>query len=348
MAYTTIDKPSDYFNTVLYTGNGGTQSITGVGFQPDWVWIKSRTEGYGHSLFDAVRGVTKAIASEGTGAEYTFSTGLTAFGSDGFTLGSGTVVNNNSQNHASWNWKAGGSASSNTDGSITSTVSANTTAGFSIVSYTGTGSNATVGHGLGVAPKMIICKGRSFSSSAHWLTYHEAMGNTSAMKLNLTSAKETTHYYWNNTSPTSSTFSLGAGTEANTSSATFIAYCFAEKKGYSKFGSYTGNGNADGTFVYTGFKPAFVLIKSTSNAVNWQMQDNKTAPHNLMVNKLFANTSAAQDTGSENTMDFYSNGFKPRGTGSSENINGNGYSYIYMAFAENPFVTSTGIPSCAR
>jgi len=348
MAYTTIDKPSDYFNTVLYTGNGGTQSITGVGFQPDWVWIKSRTEGYGHSLFDAVRGVTKAIASEGTGAEYTFSTGLTAFGSDGFTLGSGTVVNNNSQNHASWNWKAGGSASSNTDGSITSTVSANTTAGFSIVSYTGTGSNATVGHGLGVAPKMIICKGRSFSSSAHWLTYHEAMGNTSAMKLNLTSAKETTHYYWNNTSPTSSTFSLGAGTEANTSSSTFIAYCFAEKKGYSKFGSYTGNGNADGTFVYTGFKPAFVLIKSTSNAVNWQMQDNKTAPHNLMVNKLFANTSAAQDTGSENTMDFYSNGFKPRGTGSSENINGNGYSYIYMAFAENPFVTSTGIPSCAR
>ena len=348
MAYTTIDKPSDYFNTKLYSGTGSTNAITGVGFQPDWVWIKARDHAYGHHLQDAVRGTGKDLYSNLSDAEYSNANSLTTFGSDGFTVGSDNGVNNGSKTYVSWNWLGANGTASNTDGSITSTVSANTTAGFSIVSYTGTGSNATVGHGLGVAPKMIICKGRSFSSSAHWLTYHEAMGNTSAMKLNLTSAKETTHYYWNNTSPTSSTFSLGAGTEANTSSATFIAYCFAEKKGYSKFGSYTGNGNADGTFVYTGFKPAFVLIKSTSNAVNWQMQDNKTAPHNLMVNKLFANTSAAQDTGSENTMDFYSNGFKPRGTGSSENINGNGYSYIYMAFAENPFVTSTGIPSCAR
>jgi hypothetical protein len=204
-----------------------------------------------------------------------------------------------------------------------------------------------VGHGLGVAPKMIICKGRSFSTSAHWLTYHEAMGNTSAMKLNLTSAKETTHYYWNNTSPTSSTFSLGAGTEANTSSATFIAYCFAEKKGYSKFGSYTGNGNADGTFVYTGFKPAWIMVKRTDSANNWTIQDSTRDPENPVFLYFSADDSDAEaGVIAEGQLDFLSNGFKLRQTYGSHNASGG--TYIYMAFAENPFVTSTGIPTTAR
>jgi len=341
MAYTTIDKPSDYFNTKLYTGNGGTQSITGVGFQPDWVWIKSRTEGYGHSLFDAVRGVTKAIASEGTGAEYTFATGLTAFGSDGFTLGSGTVVNNNSQNHASWNWKAGGSASSNTDGSITSTVSANTTAGFSIVSYTGTGSSATVGHGLGVAPKFMIIKNRS--DATNWNVYTTVIdGSMDYLYLNLTDAKGNSSA----SLPTSTLLNLTASNDVNGSSDNMIAYCFAEKQGYSKFGSYTGNGNADGTFVYTGFKPAFVLLKNANGTYNWNIQDNKRDPYNPVQGHLAPNNSAAEADSSSYYVDFLSNGFKIR-----NNLavwNGSGNTLIYMAFAESPFVTSTGIPTTAR
>ena len=346
MAYTTIDKPSDYFNTKLYTGNGGTQSITGVGFQPDWSWIKRRDGSAFHVVTDSVRGATKQIYPNDSQAEGTRAQGLQSFDSDGYTLGNEGDTNASSSTYVAWNWLASNTTASNSNGSITSTVSANTTAGFSIVSYTGTGSNATVGHGLGVAPKMIICKGRSFSTSAHWLTYHEAMGNTSAMKLNLTSAKETTVYYWNNTSPTSSTFSLGAGTEANSSSATFIAYCFAEKKGYSKFGSYTGNGNADGTFVYTGFKPAFVIIKYTEGTANWIMWDNKRNSFNVTNLLLKPNLSNAENTSTGNALDFTSNGFKCRGTDSGSNVSGG--NYIYMAFAENPFVTSTGIPSCAR
>ena len=351
MSYTNgLDKPTDYFNTVLYTGNGGTQSITGVGFQPDWVWLKSRSvNGAHHLINDVVRGADKGIFTNLTTAEIT--RGVSSFDSDGFSFDddAGGDGNASGSSQVAWNWLAGGTASSNSSGSITSSVSANTTSGFSIVSYTGTGSNATVGHGLGVAPKMIICKGRSFSSSAHWLTYHEAIGNTSAMKLNLTSAKETTHYYWNNTSPTSSTFSLGASTEANTSSATFIAYCFNDVKGYSKFGSYTGNGNADGTFIYTGFKPAWVMIKrSNSSGEGWHIYDNKRNTFNLVTQILTANTSGTEATGSAggDVIDMLSQGFKCRGTHGA--INGSGNSYIYMAFAENPFVTSTGIPSCAR
>jgi len=346
MAYTTINNGKIYFNTKLYTGNGSTQSITGVGFQPDWTWIKRRDGSAFHVVTDSVRGATKQIYPNDSQAEGTRAQGLQSFDSDGYTLGNEGDTNASSSTYVAWNWLASNTTASNSNGSITSTVSANTTAGFSIVSYTGTGSNATVGHGLGVAPKMIICKGRSFSTSAHWLTYHEAMGNTSAMKLNLTSAKETTVYYWNNTSPTSSTFSLGAGTEANSSSATFIAYCFAEKKGYSKFGSYTGNGNADGTFVYTGFKPAFVIIKYTEGTANWIMWDNKRNSFNVTNLLLKPNLSNAENTSTGNALDFTSNGFKCRGTDSGSNVSGG--NYIYMAFAENPFVTSTGIPSCAR
>ena len=339
-----INKPTDYFNTKLYSGTGSSQAVTGVGFQPDWIWFKCRTQAQNHNLFDAIRGSNKIIQSSTTNAEATSTALLTSFDSDGFTVNTDGGVNGSGQTYASWNWLASNTTASNTSGSITSTVSANTTAGFSIVSYTGTGANATVGHGLGVAPKMIICKGRSFSTSAHWLTYHEAMGNTSAMKLNLTSAKETTHYYWNNTSPTSSTFSLGAGTEANSSSETFIAYCFAEKKGYSKFGSYEANNSTDGTFVYTGFKPALIILKAIDQAGDWFIFDNKRDIDNAVSQILYPNLSSSE--GSASVLDFVSNGVKIRNSGSG-GINYSG-TYIYMAFAENPFVTSTGIPTTAR
>ena len=338
-----IDKPSDYFNTKLYTGNGGTQSITGLDFQPDWVWIKSRTEGYGHSLFDSVRGATKALQSEGADAEYTFSTGLTAFNSDGFTLGSGTVVNNNSQNHVSWNWKAGGTASSNTDGSITSSVSANATSGFSIVSYTGTGSASTVGHGLGVAPSVVICK--QLNATQQWINYHSSLGATEYLHLNATDASATNSTVWNDTEPTSSVFSIGTAVNCNQSSGTYISYCFAEKQGYSKFGSYTGGSDA---FVYLGFKPSFIMFKNASAVENWRTVDNKRDIDNPVVAHLYPNLSNAEGSGAaySDYIDFLSNGFKIR-SGSGE-IDGSGNTIIYMAFAENPFVTSTGVPATAR
>ena len=347
MAYTTINKSGDYFNTKLYSGTGSSQAVSGVGFQPDWIWFKSRTSAENHNLFDAIRGSNKIIQSSTSNAEATSTALLTSFDSDGFTVNTDGGVNGSGQTYASWNWLANGAGSANTDGSINSTVSVNTTAGFSIVSYTGNATaGATIGHGLGSAPSMIIAKRRS--AVENWAVYHKSMGASKYINLDTTTAEQSSTSRWNGTEPTSSVFSVNTHASVNGSGDTYIAYCFAEKTGYSKFGSYTGNGNADGTFVYTGFKPAFVLTKSTSNAVNWQMQDNKTAPHNLMVNKLFANTSASQDTGSENTVDFLSNGFKPRGTGSSENINGNGYSYIYMAFAEAPLVGTNNVPCSAR
>jgi hypothetical protein len=271
MAYTTIDKPTDYFETVLYAGNdtaigSGGQTITGVGFQPDWVWVKRRNvDTAHHAIYDSVRGATKQLSSSQTDAETTQSEGLTAFGSDGFTVGNlGRVNEAGGRNYASWNWLAGGSASSNTDGSITSSVSANTTSGFSIVSYSGNSTaGATIGHGLGATPKMMIVRKRN--SAENWLVYHEATGNTGATLLNTTTAFFADNM-WNSTSPTSSVFTVHGDDGANGSGGTYIAYCFAEKKGFSKFGSYTGNGNADGTFVYTGFKPAFLMYKRTDVA----------------------------------------------------------------------------------
>ena len=359
MSYTNgLDKPTDYFNTITYTGNDTDgRTITGVGFQSDWTWVKARSSAFSHYIIDAIRydsGASKYLKldSSSSAADETPSGAgwISALNSDGYVCKNGTSntnnCNENGVTYVAWNWLGANGTASNSNGSITSTVSANTTAGFSIVSYTGTGSNATVGHGLGVAPKMIICKGRSFSTSAHWLTYHEAMGNTSAMKLNLTSAKETTVYYWNNTSPTSSTFSLGAGTEANSSSATFIAYCFAEKKGYSKFGSYTGNGNADGTFVYTGFKPSFVLVKRTdTTGYEWSIWDNKRDPFNLADTTLRPNSAATESTiGSFYQIDMLSQGYKFRT--SNGDVNDSGGTYIYMAFAEEPLVGDN--PATAR
>jgi len=350
MAYTTINKSSDYFNTKLYTGTatsaGNTQAITGVGFQPDLVWIKNRSGAYQHVLYDVVRGVNKEIRTAETSAEFDSGTNgyLSAFDSDGFTTTRGTNtgnhVNVSGSNFASWNWKANGTGSANTDGSISSTVSASATSGFSIVKYTGTGANATVGHGLGVAPKMIIVK--NTEATENWLVYHQSLENTSALKLNETSAKGSTQYYWNNTSPTSSTFSLGASSEANTNADVNIAYCFADVTGYSKFGSYTGNGNADGTFVYTGFKPALVIHKRTDTGASWMMYDNKRQTINPKDQTLFADLSNAESGG--DAVDFLSNGFKQRSTGASQNASGG--TYIYMAFAEQPLIGDN--PATAR
>ena len=344
MAYTTIDKPTDYFNVKLYAGNSSTQSITGIGFQPDFVWIKRRNASSytdNHHLYDSVRGATKYLRSNITNAESTDSTTLTSFDSDGFSLGSYVIINETGGNHVAWNWLASNTTASNTDGSITSTVSANTTAGFSIVSYTGTSSTATVGHGLGVTPSMIIVKNRS--ATQNWIVYHQAIGNTGAIYLNASNATNTASGWFNNTSPTSSVFTVGTYDAINGSSHNLIAYCFREVKGFSKFGSYVGGSTPN--FIYTGFKPAMVIFKSTG-ADNWCIMDNKRDSFNVMDKRLFPHLSNAESTGVSNVVDFVSNGFCLRTSDSSFNLNGQ--SFIYLSFAENPFVTSTGIPTTAR
>ena len=351
MAYTTIDKPSDYFETKLYTGNGGTQSITGLDFQPNWVWIKDRDDTYKHILVDSVRGATKHLASSLTAAEITNTANVTSFTSDGFALSSDGNVNANADKYASWNWKAGtafsNDASSTGIGSIDSTGSVNQTAGFSIVSFTGNATaGATIAHGLGAVPSWILLKDRDLAKN--WNSYHKGIDSSPqnfTIRLNNTDAKlDTPANGWNDTAPTSSVFSIGDGTQVNTSGSNMIAYIFAEKQGYSKFGSYIGNGNADGTFVYTGFKPAFTIIKKTDTTNSWMVGDNKINPFNVTDNMLRADLNNAQQSG--NYVDYLSNGFKPRLSGNA--FNGSDGTYIYMAFAENPFVTSTGVPATAR
>jgi len=342
----TINNGKLYFNTVLYTGNGGTQSITSLDFAPNWVWIKSRSTVRNNVLNDTVRGATKNLFSNTTGAEATDTETLTSFNSDGFTLGDSAKVNENGTTFASWNWKAGTSftndASATGIGSIDSSGSVSTDAGFSIITYTGTGSAATVAHGLGVAPKMII--NRTISAAKDWITYHASLGATKFVELNTTDAAATSSDKFNNTDPTSTVFSIESSSQNNTSGGTCLAYCFAEKKGYSKFGSYTGNGNADGTFVYTGFKPAFVMTKRTDTTSDWYLSDNKRNGFNDDNHVFYANESDAEKT--VNRIDILSNGFKLRSTGSG--VNASGGSYIYMAFAENPFTSSAGTPVMAR
>ncbi len=342
MAYTTINKGTDYFNTKLYTGNSSTNAITGVGFQPDWVWIKARGATTDHVLYDAVRGVTKNLHSNTTDVEDTQTDGLTAFGTDGFTVGADSKSNANSGTFASWNWKASGSGSSNSDGSITSTVSANTTSGFSICQWTGSGANATIGHGLGAVPKMYIVK--NVSATNDWNVYHHKTGNEYRLFLNTTAAREDNASAWNDTSPTSSVFSVGTNTNVNQSGSTMIAYVFTEKKGYSKFGSYTGNGNANGAFIYTGFKPALVIVKRSSDVEDWKMFDNKRPGYNLTNLRLKPNGNESE--ASSGGFDFTSNGFKARSTDAAENASGS--TYIYMAFAEEPLVGSNNTPATAR
>ena len=332
--------PQDYFNTVLYTGNGSTQSITGVGFQPDFVWTKGRNFAIDHGNWDSVRGATKHLRANGSAGEGTLTDELTSFDSDGFSLGaSGNWITNRSgYTYVAWNWKANGSGVSNTDGSITSTVSANTDAGFSIVSYTGTGSTATVGHGLSSAPEMILVKNRD--SSYSWSVYFNGSG---AAYLDLTDAfdagaRYTSHY--NGTAPTSSVFSLGTSVGPNESGSDHIAYCFHSVEGFSKFGKYTGNGSTDGPFVYTGFRPAFVIWKRTDSTSDWNILDSARDPYNDVYKYLYAASNAEAGTsGSSYALDFVSNGFKIRGSGAAYNTSG--ATIIYMAFAENPFKYST-------
>jgi hypothetical protein len=350
-----INRPTDYFNTKLYTGDGNSsQAITGVNFQPDLVWLKNRSDSTWHQLIDAVRGTGSAntLASnsnEGDGGGATNLYGfISAIGSDGFTVSAGTtnasVVNHNGNNYASWNWLASNTTASNTDGSITSTVSASTVSGFSIVSYTGTGANATVGHGLGVAPSMIIVKRRDTAND--WLVYHKTLTATDYLNLNDAGATASATAVWNNTEPTSSVFTVGTGSGVNASSGTFVGYCFAEKKGFSKFGSYTGNGSTDGTFVYTGFKPAWVMIKRTDAIQQWGIMDNKRNTFNPMNAPLFAESTQAESSSAFNNFDILSNGIKMK-TG-DQWTNASGGTYIYMAFAENPLVGTNNIPSVAR
>ena len=343
MAYTTINKSTDYFNTKLYTGDGASSNaITGVGFQPDWNWHKIRNDTDWHMVNDAVRGANYAIYPNATNAQGNVPTGLKSFDSDGFTVGNLNDSNQNNGNFVSWNWKANGAGSANTDGSISSTVSVNTTSGFSIVSYTGTGSAGTVGHGLGSTPKMIIFKDRSNDNG--WHTYHSSFANaTDLLLLDTSGSLYTSNNYINNTRPTSSVFSLGNTGGTNGSSANYIAYCFNDVQGYSKIGSYKGNGNADGTFVYTGFKPAWVIQKPTNVTQNWQIHDTKRDGYNPKNDNLSSNSTSAE---SDNKfIDIVSNGFKLR---RSDVLNVSGDNYIYMAFAEAPLVGSNGVTAKAR
>jgi len=341
MAYATINKPSDYFNTVLYTGNGTTQSITGVGFQPDWTWIKERSSTSGHEVYDSTRGATKFLSPNATDVEGTNASALTSFDSDGFSVGSGGAVNENSQTYVGWNWLAnGGTTSSNTDGDVTSTVQVNSTAGFSITTYTGNSSSPLyVGHGLGVAPKVVLAKHRNVST--HWRMWHQGLSGAGYyLILDLTNAQSNSEpIFWQ--IPSSTT--VGFLSDFSNTSHDVVFYSFAEIKGFSKFGSYTGNGSTDGTFVYTGFKPAWILFKQIQNIGGWTMKDNKRSPENPADERLLADDTPAESTGAD--IDFLSNGFKCRSASNAVNDSEN---YIYMAFAENPLVGTNGIPATAR
>ena len=346
MAYATIDSPKKYFEAKTYTGNGSSQTISGLQFSPDFVWVKLRSGIEWHVLNDSIRGTTKNLYSNSTSAEITESL-ISSLNSDGFTVQNDLKVNSSGSTYVGWCWDANGSGSSNTSGTITSTVSANTTSGFSVVTRTGTGSVGTVGHGLSAVPSMIITKKRS--AVDNWGVYHKSLGATKYLCLNLTDASNTSSSPFNNTEPTSSVFTVGTGSTWNASSATFVDYCFAEVKGFSKAFSYTGNGSTDGTYIHLGFRPAWVLLKRTDSAgYDWLTYDNKRqVEYNVIDDFLKPNLSDAETTGNANqSLDFLSNGIKFRGLGASSNASGG--TYIYMAFAENPFVTSKGLPVTAR
>ena len=343
MAYTVIDKSTNFFTPKLYTGNGGTTTVTGIPFEPDMTWIKNRSAAGDHEIYDKTRGATYRIYPNATAAQDALAQGLQAWTSDGFRVGNNTAINGNGNGIVSWNWKMNGAGSSNTNGSInTIKTSANTTSGCSISTFTGTGSNATVGHGLGVAPKMVMIK--SITAGEDWTCFHEVGGGGKYIILNSAAGFGTNVGAFNNTAPTSSVFSVGTFGATNGSSQTLVAYCFADVQGYSKIGSYVGNGNADGAFQYLGFKPNWVLIKrSNASGDQWQLSDGKRGV-NGAIKTLYPDSAEAET--SSDSIDFLSNGFKNRAT--SVGRNGSGDTYIYMAFAESPFVSSSGVPATAR
>jgi hypothetical protein len=349
MAYSINAK--DYFKTKLYVGNSNagspnTQSITGLDFQPDFTWCKNRDAGSNHALFDSVRGVTKLINSNTTTAEATVADTLTAFDTNGFTLGTDVtqgVVNNINQNFVGWSWKAGGAGVANTAGSINSTVSVNTTSGFSIVKYVGNASQSqTVGHGLGVAPKLIIFK--SSTSADDWsICCPSVLGVDGRLTLNTDAGNAIgDNTFWNSVAPSSTLFSIGNNPRANASGQTIIAYCFADVQGFSKSGSYIGDGNS--RFTYTGFKPAFVLGKQLAGGSDWWLFDSARSPSNIANKLVYPNANSADATNA--VLDLLSNGFKMKT--SAAQFNGNGTTYLYMAFAEAPLVSTNGVPATAR
>jgi|10_taG_2_1085330.scaffolds.fasta_scaffold32392_2 hypothetical protein len=357
MAYTTIDDPEAYFQTKIYTGNATDETaITLDGdtdMQPDLIWIKDRDAQQHHRVMDSVRGLKQILRSDSNDSDLSSfpliagsADGLHSIDSDGFTLtedDSDLGFNGSGSKTVAWCWKANGSGSSNSNGSITSTVSASTDAGFSIVSWSGSGANATIGHGLGAEPKMIFLKIRTAGNN--WQVYNKSIGSGNALYLNNNEASES-NTGWQSTDATSSVFSVSDGTAVNGSGASLIAYCFADVQGYSKFGSYEGNGDADGTFVFLGFRPAFVMVKPIDAADNWVMFDNKRLGFNSSVSPYYnyANQAYAETT-DDLLLEFLSNGFKIRDAGNTVNRTS---TFIYMAFAEAPFVNSNGVPNNAR
>jgi hypothetical protein len=335
----TIVKGNTVMDATLYTGNATARSITNTaGFQPDFVWIKSRSNALNSGLMDSVRGATKLLISNTTNAEQTFTDELTSFNSNGFSLGASTngYTNFNAYTYVGWQWQAGqGTPSTNTRGSITSTVSVNASAGFSLATFTANGTaGATIGHGLGVTPSLIFVKCRS-NAPTDWIVYHSSLGATQGIYLSLTNAAATSSAFWNNTAPTSSVFSIGSTSNVNVNGYTNVAYCWTPIAGYSAFGSYLGNGSADGPFVYTGFRPKWILVKRTDTTNNWCVYDTSRNPYNLTNLALYPDGSFAEGTETTNVFDLLSNGIKARGAGNA--VNASGGTYIYMAFAENPF-----------
>ena len=345
-AYTTIDDSSAHFQTVLYTGNGSTQNITNDGnsnLQPDLVWTKARSATSHHTNVDSSRGAGIQFYPNLANAEETVS-GVSAFLTDGFSLGNNGTANSDGATYVAWQWKANAGTtvsvteSGNNPGG---THQANTTSGFSIVTYTGTGATGTVTHGLGVAPNMILVRNRDVGDP--WAVYYGDA--TDYLVLNDTAATVDNAAWWNDTAPSSTVFTVSTDHSVNADGEDYSAYCFAEKQGFSKFGSYVGNSNDNGTFVYLGFKPRWLMIKSTQAGMSWDIIDSARSTSNVMDDYLTANTTDSEGTSSTKNIDFLSNGFKCR---DDNNINFSDHTYTYMAFAENPFVTSTGIPTTAR
>jgi len=355
MAYTTIDDPSAFFQTKLYTANGSdNRALTNDGnsdLKPDMLWIKTRNAAYNHSLWDSSRGVTLNMRTNHTNADITDNAGIKSFNTDGFTVGTSAYSNEGSSvTYAAWQWKANGGTTTSVSESqynAGGTYQKNETAGFSVVSYTGIDTAGEVTHGLTTQPQVVIAKRRDVSGA--WATYHESAGITGTLFLNETAAAANTTAYFHTGWGSATKFPIGTNSITNADGGNYIAYVFSERQGYSKFGSYIANANTNGPFVYTGFNPAFLMIKNTNRVEPWMMYDNKRTPINQIDTVLQADSAGAETTAAADyATDFLSNGFKIRavGTGYANHTAGN--KYIYMAFAENPFTTSTGIPTTAR